>query len=171
MPGAAGAPPHRIPKECPQRIAESWPFGRSAVRAVAVSAECSSARKRRQRRAAAKCQLSEGQGPKKPIPWVRHNGWYIHYEYEDQQHHSYQSRCQARVDENRDAERRAQESESHQIDPKGGRAGIQRGTRAAISAVAVRCSEPKTAMGIAKNSRPKGMILSTPCSCGSSLKT
>src|SRR5712671_6558638 len=37
-----------------------------------------------------------------------------------------------------------------------------------MSAVMVKCSEPKTAMGIAKNSRPKGMILSTPCSCDNS---
>src|SRR5258708_19015117 len=41
---------------------------------------------------------------------------------------------------------------------------------AAMSAVMVKCSEPKTAKGIAKNSRPNGMILSTPCSCGSSPK-
>src|SRR5713101_3372113 len=39
-----------------------------------------------------------------------------------------------------------------------------------MSAVMVKCSEPKTAMGIAKNSRPNGMTLSTPCSCDNSPK-
>src|SRR5258707_14281129 len=34
----------------------------------------------------------------------------------------------------------------------------------------VKCSEPKTARGIAKNSRPNGMILSTPFSCDSSAR-
>jgi len=47
-------------------------------------------------------------------------------------------------------------------------AGIQRGTMFAISAVLVKCSVPNTASGIARNNRPNGMILSSPCVCGSS---
>src|SRR5579859_1424968 len=38
----------------------------------------------------------------------------------------------------------------------------------AMSAVLVKCSVPKTASGIAKNNRPNGIILPSPCVCGSS---
>ena len=62
--------------------------------------------------------MSQGQGPKKSVAWVRNGGWHVHYEYEDQQRHSDQSRCQPCLDENGNTERRAKKSDAHQIDPK-----------------------------------------------------
>src|SRR4030095_8320623 len=68
--------------------------------------------------AAAEGKFSQRQGPEKSIAWVRNDGWHVHYEYEDQQRHSDQSRCQPRLDENGNTERRAKKSHAYQIDPK-----------------------------------------------------
>src|SRR5260370_19041330 len=68
--------------------------------------------------AAAEGKFAQRQGPKKSVAWVRNDGWHVHYEYEDQQRHSDQSRCQPCLDENGNTERRAKKSKAHQIDPK-----------------------------------------------------
>src|SRR2546426_9538772 len=75
-------------------------------------------RHRESESAAAKGELSQGQGPKQSVVWMRKGAWQVHYAYEDQKRHSDQSRCQPCLDENGNTERRAKKSETHQIDPK-----------------------------------------------------
>src|SRR6266478_1624461 len=63
--------------------------------------------------AAAEGKLSQRQGPEKSVAWVRNDGRQVHYEYEDQQRHSDQRRCQPRLDENGNTERRAKKTKAH----------------------------------------------------------
>src|SRR5260370_36000660 len=67
---------------------------------------------------AAEGELSQRQGPKTSVVWMRKSARQVHYQYEDQKRHSDQSRCQPCLDENGNTERRANKSEAHQIDPK-----------------------------------------------------
>ena len=56
-------------------------------------------RHRESESAAAKGELSQGQGPKQSVVWMREGAWQVHYAYEDQKRHSDQSRCQPCLDE------------------------------------------------------------------------
>jgi hypothetical protein len=75
-------------------------------------------RHRESKSAAAKRELSQSQGPEKPVARVRNDGRHVHCEYEDQECHSDQGRCQPCLHEDGDAECRAKKSQAHQVDPK-----------------------------------------------------
>src|SRR5437773_6373819 len=75
-------------------------------------------RHRESESAAAEGELSQGQGPKKSVVWMRKRARQVHYEYEDQQRHPDESRCQPCLDEKDNTERRRKKSDAHQINPK-----------------------------------------------------